>query len=81
MWGEGEREGRERGCWIGLGNTWEPSPAYRNNGANDEGVVVMKDYVVGALEAYPKLRAAVLLCILQCATRKQKTSKKVLSLL
>jgi hypothetical protein len=50
--------------------------AYRNNGANDEGVVVAKHDVVGVLEAHPKLRTAVLLRMLQCTARKQKTSKK-----
>jgi hypothetical protein len=44
---------------------WETD---RNNGTNDERVVVAQHDIVRALETDPKLGVAVLLCILQCTT-------------
>ncbi len=47
---------------------WE---ADRNNGSNDERVVVAQHDIVRALEADPKLGVTVFLCILQCTTCKK----------
>jgi hypothetical protein len=47
---------------------WE---AHRNNGTNDERVVVAKHDIVRALETDPKFGVTVFLCILQCTTRKK----------
>jgi hypothetical protein len=44
---------------------WE---AHRNNGPNDERVVVAQHDIVRALETNPKLGVTVFLCILQCTT-------------
>lgn len=52
------------GVCEGTKHVGATSRAYRNEGADDEGVVVAKHDVVGALEAHPKLRVAVLLRIL-----------------
>lgn len=60
----GEPRGRKGGnetMWV----------AHRNNGPNDERVVVAQDDIVGALEAYPKLGITVFLCMLQCTTCKK----------
>jgi hypothetical protein len=49
--------------------------AYRHNGANDERVVVTKYDIICSLETNSKLRAAVILRILQCTARKEKASE------
>jgi hypothetical protein len=43
----------------------------RNNGSNDDGVVVAQHDIVCALEAHPKLGITVFLCMLQCTTCKK----------
>jgi len=44
---------------------WETD---RNNGSNDERMVVAQHDIVRALETNPKLGGIVFLCILQCPT-------------
>jgi hypothetical protein len=47
---------------------------HRNDGANDKGVVVSEDNVVGPLEARMELNTAILLCSLQCTTGKHEAA-------
>jgi hypothetical protein len=51
--------------------------AHRNNGSNDERVVVAQHNIVRALEAYPKLGTSVLLCMLQCTTCEKQATKNM----
>jgi hypothetical protein len=55
---QGDGRGGNETMWV----------AHRNNGSNDERVVVAQHNIVCALEADPKLGFMVFLCMLQCTT-------------